>query len=257
MASPWYEWSDAQSATVWAVQAMKITAAGLHQRGADDGATWTDFTRQLDTTFGRSDWGTNAIVQRVLYAAAEMDRNNPLRLTDEQWLYAGTMARTALETWHQDTTDLVGLAAHLGVDPVQIGWVAAPAAEQPEFARDFASYVSYYLSEGGGLPDAATIGSWFGKDLWPEAIVARFQTDFPTGVSTPDGTVLSMDEIGRFYLGAKAWEATNQLQDEEIDPKFVEEILALFQSEEPLDEAGMAKVKEAVDAGIITFEDDD
>lgn len=256
-ASPWYEWTDSQSAVAWALQAMKVNTLDLRQHGVDDSVSWDDFARHLDVTFRGPDWRRNAIIQRLLHAGAEVEQAWPMRMGDERWVYAGSMARTALETWHSDTTDLVGLAARIGVDPVQVGWVAAvQAVEQPDFGRDFASYVRYYLSEGGSLPDAATISSWFGRDLLPEAIVARFQTDFPDGVTTKAG-VLTIDDIGPFYLGKEVWAATNLLSDDSVDPDFVQEILDYFTSDEPLSETQKSRVKEAIDKGYITFEDVD
>ncbi|MEC3981866.1 hypothetical protein [Amycolatopsis sp. H20-H5] len=280
--TPWWDFLDLESAEFaanWALQAMKITTVGL-QAQERTSATWDEFELQLMATFENRQWQLNAIVQRLLQAAKKLESANVMLLTDEHWVYAGDEACQALKTWPGQVEDLLLLAQSIGVDPVEYEWVAAAepevaaeesevAAEQPEFARDFARYLTWHLSASSGLPDAATVGSWFGKDLLPEAIVARFDADFPQGVTTSDGTVLSIQDVGVFYLGAQNWAKTNLLQDEtldeeqtqhviekDLDPKFVQEILSYFSSDEPLKDAEMARVKEAIDAGIITFEDD-
>lgn len=264
VSAPWYSWQNPSDGVGVALQAMKVTAVNLSEQGwKDDDVRWDEFCQQLDAVF--QGWRDNAITQRLLQAALFVEREYPLKLTDEQWLESGQITVDAVGGWWHDTSELTHLAAGLGVDPVQIGWVAG--AEQPGaaavtqhdvavFPQDFSRYVDYYVSAGHGLPDAATIESWFSRQILPEAILARFLSDFPNGVKAPTG-IISIDQIGEFYLGAEAWAATNLLQDEDMDPELVQEILDYFISDEPLTEAQMLRVKEAIDTGVITIEDDD
>lgn len=243
VSTPWYRWQGgAHEGVDWAVQAMKVTGVVLAEQGWGDDVQWGDFCQQFDAIC--PGWRDNAIVQRLLQAALYAEREYPMRLTDEHWVDFGQIAVAAVEGWFGDTSDLANLAATLGVDPVRLGWM------YPVFPQNFFEYVDFHLEQGHGLPDAATIESWYGRAILPEAIIACFLSDFPKWGE-------SIDDIGVFYLGVRAWEATKELQAEDLDSEFVQEILDCFATDEPLTDTQMIAVKKAIDAGVITIEDDD
>lgn len=167
------------------------------------------------------------------------------------------------------TPDQIG-AFYLGRDTWArtSSWYGAEEAQPKQSRRpllqldkDFARFVKRHLTSKDGLPSMADIHSRFGQDVWPEAVVARFRTDFPQGVTARSGHY-SQRQIEQFYLTDEtravmaAVDVLMRSNDAEQE-KRVDLMIRSIGKEIELTEAQLVEVTAAMQIGLLTVYDDE